>query len=75
MIDNKSSSTAYVVIYKFITIFFLLEQAEGSKITPMALAHHLHPLEGGRGIRTDDVFDDVFPYDELFSSPYTQFII
>ena len=45
-ITDKNSSTAYIVLYKWIdTWFFGLEQEVGSLIAPMALAHPLHPID------------------------------
>ena len=45
-ITDKNSSTAYIVLYKWInTWFFGLEQEGGSLIAPMALAHPLHPID------------------------------
>ena len=46
IIDNKNSSTAYVILYELIDTFFGgLEQEGGSLIAPMALAHPLHPID------------------------------
>ena len=46
MIDTKNYSAAYVVMYKLINSFFLLEQEDGSfLVTPMARAHSLHPIK------------------------------
>ena len=48
----------------------------GVLITPIALAHPLHPLKAGRGISAEPCgLDDVFPPDELGSGPCTPFII
>ena len=45
-ITDKNSSTAYIVLYKWIDTWFLdSEQEGGSLITPMALAHPLHPID------------------------------
>ena len=45
-------------------------------ITPMALAHPLHPIKTGRGKSTETCWlDDVFTPDDLSSCPYTLFII
>ena len=44
IIDSKNSSTAYVILYELSDTSFGLEQAGGSLITPMALAHPLHPI-------------------------------
>ena len=47
IIDTKSSTTSSVAIYQLIMYFFFffgLEQEYGSWITPMALAHPLHPV-------------------------------
>ena len=52
---------------------FELEQEDESVITPMALAHILHPLEACRGISAKTFgLDDVFPPDDLGSGPYSQ---
>ena len=45
MIDTKNSFTAYIVIYIYwLHNGFGLEHGDGSFITPMALAHALHPV-------------------------------
>ena len=45
-VDNKNSSTAYVILYELIDTWFVwLEQEGGSLIAPMALAHPLHPID------------------------------
>ena len=44
-ITDKNSSTAYIVLYKWIDMIFGLEQEGGSLITPIALAHPLHPID------------------------------
>ena len=46
MIDTKTSITAYVVMYKLITWCFSDQNNRmGVLITPMALAHPLHPIK------------------------------
>ena len=53
-----------------------LEQEYGSVITPMALAHPLHPIRSSRAISAETCRGgDVSPPDDLGSGPYTQFII
>ena len=48
MIDSNNSSTAYVVVYKLITWWFSdYSRRMGVLITPMTLAHPLHPIESG----------------------------
>ena len=48
----------------------------GVIITPMALAHHLHPIKTGRGISNETCgLDDVFPHDDIGSGSHTPFII
>ena len=48
----------------------------GVLITPMALAHSLHPIKRRLGISAETCeLDDVFPPDDLGSGPYTPFII
>ena len=45
MIHTKNFSPAYVLIYKFITLWFLdRSRRMGALITPMTLAHPLHPI-------------------------------
>ena len=45
-------------------------------ITPILLAHPLHPIKAGRGIGAETCgVDDVFPPDDLGSGPCTPFII
>ena len=45
MIDTKNTSSAYVVMYKLITEWFSVKNRRiGVLITPMALAHPLHPI-------------------------------
>ena len=41
----------------------------GFLITPMALAHPLHPIKAGRGISAETRgLDDVFPSDDLYGT-------
>ena len=57
---------------------FGLEQGDGSLITPMALAHHLHPIRRrSRNKHQVETYglNDVFLSDDLGSSLYTQFIV
>ena len=57
-------------------MIFGLEQEDGSVITPMVLAHPLHPIKTGWGTSAETCgLYDVFPPDDLGSGPYTQFII
>ena len=46
-ITDKNSSTAYIVLYKWIDTWFLdsNRRVHGSLIAPMALAHPLHPID------------------------------
>ena len=45
-ITDKNSSTAYIVLYKWIDTWFMdSDRKGGSLIAPMALAHPLHPID------------------------------
>ena len=77
MIDNKKNPTAYIVIYKLITLWFL---DYNRRMWVSLLPCHWHilpiPLEAGRDISTETCrLADVFPPDDLGCGPYTQFII
>ena len=51
-------------------MIFGLEQESGCLIAPMALAHHLHPIETRRGTGAETCgLDNVFPSDDLCSRP------
>ena len=72
IIDSKDSSTTYVLIFRLITKCFLLEQEEGSLITPMVLAHPLHPI----GCRSRNKCPNLWfrwcvPPDDVGSGPYS----
>ena len=70
--DSKISSTAYVILYQLIDFFsFGLEHEGGSLITPMALAHPLHPINSSA--ETSGL--DVFPPCDLCSRPETLVLI
>ena len=77
MLDTKNSSTTYVVMYKLITQWFVdWKRRMQVLITPMALAHPLHPNKTGRGISAETCgLENVFPPDDLSSGPCTSFII
>ena len=44
-ITDKNSSTAYIVLYKWIYTWFLDSNRRVGMIAPMALAHPLHPID------------------------------
>ena len=49
----KICSSAYVAIYVDQEMVLELELEYGSVITPMALAHPLHPIRSSRGISAE----------------------